>query len=78
MNERYKEFKRGQNVSHIVIERKDTETTISQDKAKELEIQNESLKQEISELKDMMKQLISSQTEKSKKTRKEKTETTEG
>ena len=78
MNERYKEFKRGQNVSHIKIERKDTETVISQDRAKELESQNESLKQELSELKDMMKQILASQNEKSKKTRKEKAETTEG
>lgn len=78
MNERYKEFKRGQNVSHIKIERKDTETVISQDRAKELESQNESLKQELSELKDMMKQILASQNDKPKKTRKEKAETTEG
>lgn len=78
MNERYKEFKRGQNVSHIKIERKDTETVISQDRAKELESQNESLKQELSELKDMMKQILASQNDKPKKARKEKTETTEG
>ena len=78
MNERYKEFKRGQNVSHIKIERKDTETVISQDRAKELESQNESLKQELSELKDMMKQILASQNDRPKKTRKEKAETTEG
>ena len=78
MNERYKEFKRGQNVSHIKIERKDTETVISQDRAKELESQNESLKQELSELKDMMKQILASQNDRPKKTRKEKVETTEG
>ena len=78
MNERYKEFKRGQNVSHIKIERKDTETVISQDRAKKLESQNESLKQELSELKDMMKQILASQNDKPKKTRKEKAETTEG
>ena len=78
MNERYKEFKRGQNVSHIKIERKDTETVISQDRAKELESQNKSLKQELSELKDMMKQILASQNDKPKKTRKEKAETTEG
>lgn len=71
MNERYKEFKRGQNVSHITIERTDTEKPISQDKAKELEAQNASLKDEISELKEMMKQLMANQTqEKPKKTTK--------
>lgn len=74
MNERYKEFKRGQNVSHITIEKKDTDRPISQDKAKELEAQNESLRDEISELKEMMKQLMASQTEKTKKTTKKNTE----
>lgn len=74
MNERYKEFKRGQNVSHITIEKKDTETPISQDKAKELEAQNASLKDEISELKEMMKQLMANQSQEKPKRTTKKTE----
>ena len=74
INERYKEFKRGQNVSHISIERKDTEMPISQDKAKELEAQNASLKDEISELKEMMKQLMANQSQEKPKRNTKKTE----
>ncbi len=74
INERYKEFKRGQNVSHISIERKDTEMPISQDKAKELEAQNESLKGEISELKEMMKQLMANQSQEKPKRNTKKAE----
>ena len=74
INERYKEFKRGQNVSHISIERKDTEMPISQDKAKELEAQNESLKDEISELKEMMKQLMANQSQEKPKRNTKKAE----
>lgn len=64
MNERYKEMKRGILKSRILVEKKDTEQEITPTRAKELESQNQKLQDELSELKEMMKQFMSQQTAK--------------